>query len=170
DTIRAYELVSEMTDYPLHVGVTEAGPPMTAAVRSVIGIGHLLMEGIGDTIRVSATADPVLEVGIAREILQSLGLRRFGPTLVSCPTCGRCEIDVARIVEEVQKSIGNVRADIKIAIMGCSVNGPGEAREADVGLAGGKDSGVIFLKGRIVRKVKEDDLVGALVEELKKLA
>jgi (E)-4-hydroxy-3-methylbut-2-enyl-diphosphate synthase len=170
DTIRAYELVSEMTDYPLHVGVTEAGPPMTAAVRSAIGIGHLLMEGIGDTIRVSATADPVLEVGIAREILQSLGLRRFGPTLVSCPTCGRCEIDVARIVEEVQKSIGNVRADIKIAIMGCSVNGPGEAREADVGLAGGKDSGVIFLKGRIVRKVKEDDLVGALVEELKKLA
>jgi (E)-4-hydroxy-3-methylbut-2-enyl-diphosphate synthase len=170
DTIRAYEFVSEMTDYPLHVGVTEAGPPMTAAVRSAIGIGRLLMEGIGDTIRVSATADPVLEVEIAREILQSLGLRSFGPTLVSCPTCGRCEIDVAKIVEEVQKAIKDLRANIKIAVMGCAVNGPGEAREADVGLAGGKGSGVIFLKGKIVRKVKEADFVRALVKEIEKLA
>lgn len=170
DTIRAYEFVSEMTDYPLHVGVTEAGPPMIAAVRSAIGIGRLLIEGIGDTIRVSVTGDPVVEVEMAREILQSLGLRSFGPTLVSCPTCGRCEIDVAKIVEDVQKSIKDVSADIKIAIMGCSVNGPGEAREADVGLAGGKCSGVIFRKGEIVRKVKEDDFVRALIEEIRNLA
>jgi len=170
DTIRAYELVSELTDYPLHVGVTEAGPPMTAAIRSSIGIGHLLMEGIGDTIRVSVTGDPVVEVAIAREIIQSLKLRSFGPTLVSCPTCGRCEIDVAEIVEEVQKAIGGVRADIKIAIMGCSVNGPGEAREADIGLAGGKDSGVIFRRGEIVRKVESKDFVRALLEEIEKLA
>jgi (E)-4-hydroxy-3-methylbut-2-enyl-diphosphate synthase len=142
---------------------------MTAAIRSSIGIGHLLINGIGDTIRVSVTGDPVVEVGIAREIIQSLGLRSFGPTLVSCPTCGRCEIDVAEIVEEVQKAISGVRADIKIAIMGCSVNGPGEAREADVGLAGGKGSGVIFLKGKVVRKVESKDFVGALLEEIEKL-
>lgn len=170
DTIRAYERVSEMTDYPLHVGVTEAGPPMIAAVRSAIGIGHLLLEGIGDTIRVSVTGDPVLEVEIGREILQSLGMRSFGPTLVSCPTCGRCEIDVVKIVDEVQAAIKNVKANIKVAIMGCAVNGPGEAREADVGLAGGKGEGVIFRKGKILRKVKEKDFVRALMAEMKKLS
>ena len=170
DTVRAYELVSEMTDCPLHVGVTEAGPPMIAAIRSGIGIGHLLIGGIGDTIRVSVTGDPVVEVEMAQEILQSLGVRSFGPSLVSCPTCGRCEIDVVNIVEEVQKAIKGLRTDIKIAIMGCAVNGPGEAREADVGLAGGKGSGVLFRKGQIVRKVKEDDFVRALIEEIKKLA
>jgi len=168
DTIRAYDLVSEMTDYPLHVGVTEAGPPMIAAVRSAIGIGHLLLEGVGDTIRVSVTGDPVLEVEIGREILQSLGVRSFGPTLVSCPTCGRCEIDVAGIVGEVQRAIKNVKANIKVAIMGCAVNGPGEAREADVGLAGGKRSGVIFRKGKIVRKVREKDFMKALLDEIGK--
>lgn len=170
DTVRAYELVSEITDHPLHVGVTEAGPPMIAAIRSGIGIGRLLMEGIGDTIRVSVTGDPIVEVEMAQEILQSLGLRSFGPTLVSCPTCGRCEIDVVNVVEDVQKAIKGMKTDIKIAIMGCSVNGPGEAREADVGLAGGKGSGVIFRKGQIVRKVKEGDFVRALMAEIQKLA
>ncbi|MCX6338648.1 MAG: flavodoxin-dependent (E)-4-hydroxy-3-methylbut-2-enyl-diphosphate synthase [Candidatus Aureabacteria bacterium] len=169
DTIRAYELVSEITDYPLHVGVTEAGPPLIAAVRSAAAIGHLLLEGIGDTVRVSVTGDPICEVEIAKELLQSLGLRSFGPTLVSCPTCGRCEIDVVKIVDEVQAAIKNVKADIKVAIMGCAVNGPGEAREADVGLAGGKGSGVIFRKGKIVRTVGEKGFVRALIEEIKKI-
>ncbi len=169
DTIRAYERVSGMTDYPLHVGVTEAGPPMVAAVRSAIGIGRLLLAGVGDTVRVSVTGDPVLEVEIAREILQSLGVRSFGPTIVSCPTCGRCEIDLLKVVEEVQRSIKGVKSNIKIAIMGCAVNGPGEAREADIGLAGGKRSGLVFRKGKIVRKVKEKDFVRALIEEIRQI-
>jgi len=169
DTIRAYERVSEMTDYPLHVGVTEAGPPLTAAVRSAIGIGRLLLEGVGDTIRVSVTGDPVVEVEIAREILQSLGVRSFGPTLVSCPTCGRCEIDVVKIVEEVKGAIKNIKKNIKIAIMGCAVNGPGEAREADVGLAGGRGEGILFRKGKVVHKVSEKDFVKALLEEISNL-
>jgi len=168
DTIRAYERVSEMTDYPLHVGVTEAGPPLTAAVRSAIGIGRLLLEGVGDTIRVSVTGDPVMEVEIAREILQSLGVRSFGPTLVSCPTCGRCEIDVVKIVEEVKEAIKDVKSNIRVAIMGCAVNGPGEAREADVGLAGGRGEGILFRKGKVLRKVREKDFVKALLDEIGK--
>jgi (E)-4-hydroxy-3-methylbut-2-enyl-diphosphate synthase len=168
DTIGAYEIVSSSTDYPLHVGVTEAGPLLVSAVRSSLGIGYLLLRGIGDTIRVSVTGDPVVEVVVAREMLQSLGLRSFGPTIVSCPTCGRCEIDVVNLVAEVQKRLGEVRKNIKVAIMGCVVNGPGEAREADVGLAGGRAEGVIFRKGEIVRKVREEELIDALMEEIKK--
>lgn len=167
DTIEAYERVAAATRYPLHVGVTEAGPPLVAAVRSSAGIGYLLLKGIGDTIRVSVTGDPVEEVLIARELLQSLGLRQFGPMIVSCPTCGRCGIDVARIVDEVQRAIVDVKNNIKVAIMGCVVNGPGEAREADIGLAGGKGTGIIFRGGKIVRKVKEADFVKALIDEIR---
>lgn len=166
DTIEAYELISKATRHPLHIGVTEAGPPLVSAVRSSAALGHLLLEGIGDTLRVSVTGDPVGEVLIARELLQSLGLRSFGPTIVSCPTCGRTGIDVVRTVEEVQRALADVRAPLTVAIMGCVVNGPGEAREADVGLAGGKGEGLIFRKGKIVKKVKEKDFLRALLSEI----
>lgn len=169
DTIRAYELLSKSTRHPLHVGVTEAGPPVLAAVRSAIGIGHLLLKGIGDTIRVSATGDPVEEVLIGREILQSLNLRRFGPTLVSCPTCGRCEVNLLKTVAGVQAALRDVKKIVTVAVMGCAVNGPGEAREADVGLAAGKGKGIIFRKGKAVRTVSEKEFVSALLEEVKKL-
>ncbi|MCX6354646.1 MAG: flavodoxin-dependent (E)-4-hydroxy-3-methylbut-2-enyl-diphosphate synthase [Candidatus Aureabacteria bacterium] len=170
DTIEAYECVSAMTRYPLHVGVTEAGPPLIAAVRSAAGIGHLLLKGIGDTIRVSVTGDPLTEVAIAKELLQSLELRQFGPTLISCPTCGRCEVDIAGIVEDVQRATAGMERNITIAIMGCVVNGPGEAREADVGLACGRGSGIIFRHGKMIRRVKEVDLVKALLEEIRNCA
>ncbi len=166
DTIEAYELISGATRHPLHIGVTEAGPPLISAVRSSAALGRLLLGGIGDTLRVSVTGDPVAEVLIARELLQSLGLRSFGPTIVSCPTCGRTGIDVVRTVEEVQEALAGVRAPLTVAIMGCVVNGPGEAREADVGIAGGKGEGIIFRKGKIVRKVREKDLVRALLDEI----
>lgn len=168
-TIEAYERISRAVRYPLHIGVTEAGPPRISAVRSSAALGHLLLEGIGDTLRVSVTGDPVEEVLIARELLQSLGLRSFGPTLVSCPTCGRTRIDMVRIVEEVQREIVDLRLPVTVAIMGCAVNGPGEAREADVGLAGGKGEGLIFRKGKVVRKVKEKEFVRALVDEIRSL-
>lgn len=168
-TIEAYERISRAVHYPLHIGVTEAGPPRISAVRSSAALGHLLLEGIGDTLRVSVTGDPVEEVLIARELLQSLGLRSFGPTLVSCPTCGRTRIDMVRIVEEVQREIVDLRLPVTVAIMGCAVNGPGEAREADVGLAGGKGEGLIFRKGKVVRKVKEKEFVRALVDEIRSL-
>ena len=168
-TIEAYERISRAVRYPLHIGVTEAGPPRISAVRSSAALGHLLLEGIGDTLRVSVTGDPVEEVLIARELLQSLGLRSFGPTLVSCPTCGRTRIDMVRIVEEGQREIVDLRLPVTVAIMGCAVNGPGEAREADVGLAGGKGEGLIFRKGKVVRKVKEKEFVRALVDEIRSL-
>ena len=168
-TIEAYERISRAVRYPLHIGVTEAGPPRISAVRSSAALGHLLLEGIGDTLRVSVTGDPVEEVLIARELLQSLGLRSFGPTLVSCHTCGRTRIDMVRIVEEVQREIVDLRLPVTVAIMGCAVNGPGEAREADVGLAGGKGEGLIFRKGKVVRKVKEKEFVRALVDEIRSL-
>ncbi|MDD5555779.1 MAG: flavodoxin-dependent (E)-4-hydroxy-3-methylbut-2-enyl-diphosphate synthase [bacterium] len=168
-TIAAYERVSARTDWPLHVGVTEAGPPLIAAVRSAAGIGHLLLRGIGDTIRVSVTGDPATEVEIAKELLQSLGFRSFGPSLVSCPTCGRCRIDLRRLVREVQRALGRETRPITVAVMGCAVNGPGEAREADVGLAAGRGEGLIFRRGRIVRKVRERDFLKALLEEIRRL-
>jgi (E)-4-hydroxy-3-methylbut-2-enyl-diphosphate synthase len=168
-TIEAYERISRAARYPLHIGVTEAGPPRISAVRSSAALGHLLLEGIGDTLRVSVTGDPVEEVFIARELLQSLGLRTFGPTIVSCPTCGRTRIDVVRIVEEVGRAVAGVRAPLTVAIMGCAVNGPGEAREADVGLAGGKGEGLIFRKGKVVRKVKEKEFVRALLDEIRSI-
>lgn len=167
DTVAAYRLMAARSDYPLHLGVTEAGGLMRGTVKSSVGIGILLFEGIGDTIRVSLTADPVEELGVAWEILRAVGLRRRGPELVSCPTCGRTEIDLIGLAREVEQYIRNCTADIKIAVMGCVVNGPGEAREADLGLAGGRDKGVIFKKGEIIRTVHgHSELLSAFLQEL----
>lgn len=168
-TIESYKQVSNKIDYPLHLGITEAGPPNIGIVRSSIGMGALLCMGIGDTIRVSLTSDPVEEVKTGYQILQSLGLREHGPILISCPTCGRCEINLLQITRQVEKELGNLKSPIRVAVMGCVVNGPGEAREADVGIAGAKGYGLLFKKGEIVRKVKERDLVGTLLQEIKNM-
>ena len=167
-TIRAYELCAARCDYPLHLGVTEAGTARMGLIKSAIGIGSLLQRGIGDTIRVSLTADPVEEVRAGQDILRALGLRP-GPQLVSCPTCGRTRIDLISIANEVERRLASCRKNIKVAVMGCVVNGPGEAREADVGIAGGKGEGLIFRKGQILRKVPEDRLVDELMLEIEKL-
>jgi len=169
--IRAYELASQRCDYPLHLGVTEAGLAWEGTIRSSIGIGALLARGIGDTIRVSLTGDPVEEVRVGREILNSLGLWRKPYTLISCPTCGRCEIDLTAIAEEVKRRLDEAppARPITIAVMGCVVNGPGEASLADVGLAGGAGVGVIFAGGNMVRKVSEKDLVDELMKEVRGL-
>ena len=166
-TVEACRLMAARTDYPLHIGVTEAGTLTRGTVKSAVGLGVLLFEGIGDTLRVSLTADPVREVGVAWEILRAAGLRRRGPEIVSCPTCGRTEIDLIGLAERVEEHLQNSAADLKIAVMGCVVNGPGEAREADLGLAGGRDKGVIFRKGEVVRTVRgQDALLAAFLEEL----
>lgn len=165
-TIEAYELMSQRVDYPLHLGITEAGTPKSGIIKSAVGIGSLLAEGIGDTIRVSLTGDPAVEVKVANEILKSLGLREYGPTLISCPTCGRTSIDLPAIASEVENRLKNINAPIKVAVMGCVVNGPGEAKEADVGIAGGKGEGLIFRKGEIIRKVPEAILVNELFKEI----
>jgi len=167
--IRAYRLLSEQVDYPLHLGVTEAGPPPIGVIKSAIGIGTLLADGIGDTLRVSLTADPVEEVKAAWEILQALELRSRGPMLISCPTCARVRVDLIKIVQEVQKALEHERLPIKIAVMGCEVNGPGEAREADLGVAAAPGMGLIFRKGRPIRKVKEEEIVTVLIEEIRKI-
>jgi (E)-4-hydroxy-3-methylbut-2-enyl-diphosphate synthase len=162
-TVKAYQLISRKTNYPLHLGITEAGLPLLGSVRSALGIGLLLAEGIGDTIRVSLTGDPVEEVRVGYEILKSLNLREHGPTIISCPTCGRCEIDLISLTKKVEQKLKNVHAPLKIAVMGCVVNGPGEARDADLGIAGGKGYGLLFRKGKEIGKVKEKDLVQALM-------
>ena len=167
-TIRAYELCAARCDYPLHLGVTEAGTARMGLIKSAIGIGSLLQRGIGDTIRVSLTADPVEEVRAGQDILRALGLCP-GPQLVSCPTCGRTRIDLIPIANEVERRLASCRKNIKVAVMGCVVNGPGEAREADVGIAGGKGEGLLFRKGQILRKVPEDRLVDELMLEIEKL-
>jgi (E)-4-hydroxy-3-methylbut-2-enyl-diphosphate synthase len=167
--VQAYELMSQKVDYPLHVGVTEAGTPWAGTIRSAVGIGALLSRGIGDTLRVSLTGDPVMEVKVGWQILKSLGLRQRGPTIVSCPTCGRTEIELIKIAEEVEQRIQHYKDPIKVAIMGCVVNGPGEAREADIGLAGGKGVGLLFKKGEVIRKVPEADMVEELVREIDSL-
>jgi len=164
-TIDAYRRFSKKSKYPLHLGITAAGPLATGLVKSSIGIGALLLEGIGDTIRVSLTAHPCEEVIAAKNILQTLGLRRFGPDIISCPTCGRCQVDLQKIVSDLEKRITQTNS-IKIAVMGCEVNGPGEAKEADVGIACGKKSGVIFKKGKIIKRVKEKDIVKKLLNEI----
>lgn len=164
DTIEAYRLISKQVDYPLHLGITETGDAFSGGLKSAIGLGLLLAEGLGDTLRVSLTADPVLEVRAGYEILRSLGLRNRGPEIISCPTCGRCEIDIQGLVHKVQEQILHLTQPIKVAIMGCVVNGPGEAREADLGVAGGKGVGVIFKKGKIVKKCQEDDILPLLLE------
>jgi len=165
-TIEAYRLMSAGTDLPLHVGVTEAGSLYTGIVKSALGIGTLLAEGIGDTIRVSLTRDPVEEVRVGYEILKALGIRHRGPEIISCPTCGRCNIDLFGIVEQVEKVLMSTVAPIKIAIMGCVVNGPGEAREADIGIAGGDGTGILFRKGKVVKKFPQDKLVEVLMAEV----
>lgn len=165
--LEAYQRFARLdNDYPLHLGVTEAGTPRAGSVRSAVGIGTLLSMGIGDTIRVSLTTDPKEEVFVAYEILKSLGLRQHGATLVACPTCGRVEVDLFKLANEVDEYIKNIKAPIKVAVMGCVVNGPGEARDSDVGVAAGRGKGVIFRKGQIVRRVEEDEIVPALKEEI----
>ncbi len=165
-TLEAYRLFSKKSDYPLHLGITEAGRGSGAIVKSAIGIGILLSEGIGDTLRVSLTGDPVEEVRVGYEILRSLKIRRRGVEIISCPTCGRCEIDLLPVVKRVEKEVMGVSTPLTVAIMGCVVNGPGEAREADIGVAGGKHGAVLFKKGVVVRKIKEKELTGVLLSEI----
>ena len=167
-TVEAYRLAASKTDFPLHVGVTEAGTLVSGTVKSALGIGILLADGIGDTIRVSLTRDPVDEVRVGFEILKALKIRQRGPDIVSCPTCGRCEIDLVDVVERVESALITKTTPVQLAIMGCVVNGPGEAREADIGIAGGKGHGILFKKGKVVRKVPEDRLVETLLEEVEK--
>jgi (E)-4-hydroxy-3-methylbut-2-enyl-diphosphate synthase len=169
-TIETYRKLAEALDAPLHLGVTEAGTSLAGAVKSAVGLGVLLEEGIGDTLRVSLTADPVEEIGVAWGILAALDIRRRGPELVSCPTCGRCEVDLIGIAEEVGRRLADVRTPIKVAVMGCVVNGPGEIRDADIGVAAGKGVGMIFVKGKVVRKVPEAEIVDALMEEIAALS
>lgn len=165
-TVEAYRLFSERYDYPLHIGISEAGSPFTGTIKSSVGLGILLSEGIGDTIRVSLTAEPEEEVHVAYEILKSLGLRKKGVDIISCPTCGRCRIDLKRLATEVESRLRNIDKPIKVAVMGCVVNGPGEAREADFGIAGGKGRGILFKKGKVVRQIKERELLDALLKEI----
>ena len=167
-TVDSYRLLSAKTELPLHVGVTEAGSLYTGIVKSALGIGTLLAEGIGDTIRVSLTRDPVEEIRVGYEILKALGLRQRGPEIISCPTCGRCNIDLFDIVAQVESALLTTASPIKIAIMGCVVNGPGEAREADIGIAGADGSGVLFRKGKVIKKFAQEKLVEVLLAEVEK--
>ena len=164
--IRAHEKLAEKTSYPLHVGITEAGGMISGNIKSAVGLGVILYQGIGDTIRVSLTGDPVEEVKSARQILRTLGLRRGGIEVVSCPTCGRTRIDLIGLAAQVEEMVADMPLDLKVAVMGCAVNGPGEAKEADIGIAGGDGEGLLIKKGEIVRKVPEDRLLQVLREEL----
>ena len=168
-TVAAYRLFAERSDYPLHLGVTEAGTAFRGAVKSAIGIGSLLLDGIGDTIRVSLTGDPVEEVKSARLILKTLGLRKGGVEVVSCPTCGRTQIDLIHLANQVESMVAGMDLDVKVAVMGCVVNGPGEARSADIGIAGGIGEGLLIKKGEIIKKVPEHELLSVLREELLKM-
>ena len=181
-TIQAYKLISEKTDYPFHLGITEAGTEFSGTIKSTLGIGVLLSEGIGDTIRVSLTASPEEEVRVGYEILKALRLRSFGPEVISCPTCSRCQIDLIKITNEVEKRLESLFRQknlvagsepsglypLKVAIMGCVVNGPGEAREADVGIAGGKGMGLLFRQGKVIKKVKEKEMINVLLGEIER--
>lgn len=167
-TLEAYRLLSDAVDYPLHIGVTEAGTVFSGTIKSSVGLGILLHQGIGDTMRVSLTGDPVHEVRVAYDILKSLGIRQRGINFVSCPTCGRCQIDLIPVAEEVERRLAFLDKNITVAVMGCSVNGPGEAREADFGIAGGRGEGLLFKHGEILRKVPQDKLADALIEEVLK--
>ena len=170
NTIECYRLLSQRCDYPLHLGVTEAGGVLRGAIKSSVGMGVLLSEGIGDTLRVSLTAAPEEEMTVAWELLRALGLRQRGPEIISCPTCGRTEIDLIGLAQEVERRLRTENAPIKVAVMGCVVNGPGEAREADLGMAGGRDKGIIFRKGEVIRSVRgQEALLAAFMEELDKL-
>lgn len=168
-TVAAYRLLASQCDYPLHVGITEAGTINSGIIKSAVGIGTLLAEGIGDTIRVSLTGDPVREVKVAYDILKSLGLREYGPTLISCPTCGRTKINLEKLALEVERRLEKISEPITVAVMGCVVNGPGEAREADVGIAGGINEGLIFKKGVVLKKVPEACIIDELFAEIDKI-
>jgi (E)-4-hydroxy-3-methylbut-2-enyl-diphosphate synthase len=168
-TVAAYRLLARQVDYPLHIGVTEAGTTWGGTIKSAVGLGILLHDGIGDTLRVSLTGDPVEEVKVGWEILKSLGLRERGPVFVSCPTCGRCRVDLIAVAEEVERRLRDLPEPLTVAVMGCAVNGPGEAREADIGLAGGEGQGLLFRSGEVVRKVPQAEMVEALVEEVQSL-
>ena len=165
-TVRAFELMAQAVDYPFHVGITEAGGHLSGTVKSSVGLGLLLNEGLADTIRVSLTAPPEEEVRVAYLILSSLGLRQRGIRFVSCPICGRCEVDFLNIVTEIEKKLSSIEEDIQVALMGCMVNGPGEAKEADIGLACGRGVGVVFKKGKLLRRLKEEEIVSEFVKEV----
>jgi (E)-4-hydroxy-3-methylbut-2-enyl-diphosphate synthase len=168
-TVEAYRLFSKNSDYPLHLGVTEAGRGPAAIVKSSLGIGLLLSEGIGDTLRVSLTGDPVEEVRVGYGILRALDIRKRGVEIISCPTCGRCNIDLAPLVAKVEQGVKKISVPLTVAMMGCVVNGPGEAKEADIGIAGGKGAGVLFKKGKVVRKLREKDFVPVLLKEINEM-
>lgn len=168
-SIKAYEKISSLVDYPLHLGITEAGPVSSGTIKSSVGIGSILSRGIGDTIRVSLTGSPIEEVKVAKNILKSLDLLKEGIEIISCPTCSRTKIDLIKLVEESELKLKNIDKNIKVAIMGCPVNGPGEAREADIGIAGGHGEGLIFKKGKIIKKVKEEELLEELIKEIEKI-
>ncbi len=168
-TVKAYRIISEKYNYPLHLGITEAGTLFSGTIKSVIGIGILLYEGIGDTIRISLAADPIEEVKAAKELLKALHLRTVEPTVIVCPSCGRCEIDLQSIAKTIENKVKDLKKPIQIAIMGCVVNGPGEAKEADIGITGGKNVGIIFKKGKLYKKVEEKYLVDALLKEIEEL-
>ena len=167
--IESYQELADKVPYALHLGVTEAGLVRDGSIKSAIGIGTLLYQGIGDTIRVSLTDDPAEEIKVGQTILSSLGLRRFGPTLISCPTCGRTQVQLIELAKEVEAAISHLTVPIKVAVMGCVVNGPGEAREADIGIAGGKGEAVLFVHGEPVRKLMGDNILDQFMEEIDKL-
>lgn len=168
-TLKAYKLMAKKRDYPFHIGITEAGTPKKGIVKSAVGIGSLLTAGLGDTIRISLTSDPITEVEAAWNILESLDLRQRGVKIISCPTCGRTNIDLEELVKKVEKRLKDCKLPITVAVMGCEVNGPGEAKEADIGIAGGKNKGIIFKKGKKLKTVKEDKLLDVLMEKINEL-
>ncbi len=168
-TLDAYRLMADKVEYPFHVGITEAGTVKSGKIKSAVGIGAVLAQGLGDTIRVSLTGDPVEEVKIGFEILKSLGLREYGVEIISCPTCGRCEINLVKIATEIEEKLVEVDKQLQVAIMGCVVNGPGEAKGADIGIAGGKNQGLIFKDGKVLKKVAANNLVNELLAEIKKI-
>jgi (E)-4-hydroxy-3-methylbut-2-enyl-diphosphate synthase len=167
--VSAYRLMASRSNYPLHIGITEAGSLLRGTIKSSVGLGILLAEGLGDTIRVSLTASPVEEVKVGRAILSALKIRVFGPEIISCPTCGRCELDLEPLVRALETRLATVKNPVTIAVMGCAVNGPGEAREADIGIAGGKSSGVLFRKGKVIGKVPREALLERLLQEIEAL-
>lgn len=168
-TVDAYKIISQKVNYPLHVGITHSGTLFDGSVRSSIGVGSLLLDGIGDTMRISLTDDPREEVKVAKEILKSLGLRNFGINYITCPTCGRTKINIIELSKQIQEGLKNVNKPVTVAIMGCAVNGPGEARQSDIGIAGGIGEALLFKKGTIIRKIKEEDIVKTLIQEINQM-